>query len=269
MAQVKLRDHIVICGWSETARGVIEQLHSANGDVRRQIVLIDPILDKCPVDDPYVYFIHGDPTESATLDRASLQTAETAVILTDWSLPDPGLRDSKTALITLALENHSPEVYTVVELMRAESRKHLERAGVDEPICVSELSQRLLVHAALNHGLSRFFSDILTFGAGSEIYKVPVPAGLDGKSFRQAVPIISDELQAILMAVERDHKLHCNPQGEFPLHASDWLFVLAEEFPTSLARYGEVVARTAVAAAGPPAETEGPAADAVRRKASS
>ena len=238
MASV-MQGHIVICGWSETARGVIEQLHSEDGDPRRQIVLIDPHMDHCPLDDPYVYFIKGDPTLDETLRRAELKQAETAIILTDWSIADPGLRDAKTTLITLAIESHHRDVYTVVELMRSENRHHLERADVDEPICVSDLSQRLLVHAALNHGLSRFFSDVLEFGHGSEIYKVDVPAPLIGKTFRQAVSLISDKFQGIPLAVDRGGEIRCNPQNEFVLADGDKVFLLSEVFPQPLVDYTE------------------------------
>ncbi|MCA9267196.1 MAG: TrkA family potassium uptake protein [Planctomycetales bacterium] len=232
-----MQGHIVICGWSETARGVIEQLHSDDGDPRRQIVLIDPHLDHCPIDDPYVYYIKGDATLDETLRRADVATAETAIVLTDWSLADPGLRDAKTTLITLAIENHNRDVYTVVELMRSENRRHLERVDVDEPICVSDLSQRLLVHAALNHGLSRFFASILEFGEGSEIYKAKAPAALVGKTFRQAVALVSDQFEGIVLAVDRGGEIHCNPQGSFTLAAGDELFLLSEEFPHALVDY--------------------------------
>lgn len=234
-----MQGHIVICGWSETARGVIEQLHSADGDPRRQIVLIDPHLEHCPLDDPYVYFVKGDPTLDETLRRADLKQAETAIVLTDWNIADPGLRDAKSTLITLAIENHHREVYTVVELMRSENRRHLDRADVDEPICISDLSQRLLVHAALNHGLSQFFSDVLEFGVGSEIYKVAIPAPLVGKTFRQAVSLASDRFEGIPLAVDRGGQVHCNPQGEFILAAEDMVFVLSEEYPAAFAEFNE------------------------------
>jgi len=52
-------------------------------------------------------------------------------------------------------------VYTCAELMKPESKRHLVRAGVDEPICVSALSsERMLVMAALNHGVSRLFEEL-------------------------------------------------------------------------------------------------------------
>ena len=236
MSSVK-QGHIVICGWSETARGVIEQLHSEDGDPRRQIVLIDPHMDHCPLDDPYVYFIKGDPTHDEVLCRAELKQADTAIVLTDWSLADPGLRDAKSTLTTLAIENHHRGVYTVVELMRSENRHHLERADVDEPICVADLSQRLLVHAALNHGLSRFFSEVLEFGAGCEIYKVPLPPALVGKTFRQLVSMVSDQFEGIPLAVDRDGAINCNPQGDYALAEGDEIFLLSETFPKEFAVY--------------------------------
>ncbi len=239
MDEVELKGHIVVCGWSDTAKGVIEQIRSDSVGRRRHVVLIDPALDASPVDDPFLYFVKGDPTEYATLQRAYLGSAETALILTDWSLSDPGLRDSKTALITLAIESFAPQVYTVAELMRAESRRHLERANVDEPICVSEMSQRLLVHAAMNHGLSRFFTEVLSYDEGCEIYKVPSPEMLTGMSYREAVRLISDRFEAILLAVEREHEIYCNPQGDFDLSPGDWLFVLAVDHPRELERFGE------------------------------
>jgi voltage-gated potassium channel len=236
---IPLHGHIVLCGWSETAEGVIHQLRADTEGVQRHIVIIDPELDACPVDDPYVYFVKGDPTVQETLERAFLQTADTAIILADWSLPDPGLRDSKTALITLAIETFNPEVYTVAELIRAESRRHLERASVDEAICIGEMSQRMLVHAAINHGLSKLFTEVLSYGEGSEIYKVPIMSILIGMEFREAVRLISDRFQAILLAVERAGTVHCNPLGEWELQESDFLFVLAEDHPHELAQLGE------------------------------
>lgn len=239
MSNVNLSDHIIICGWSETAEGIIEQLHGEGGDQRRQVVLIDPVLDSCPVDDPYVYFVKGDPTSDKTLERAHLKTACTAVVLADWSIADAGLRDAKSTLITLAIENHNRDVYSVVELMRSENRCHLTRANVDEAVCVADLSQRLLLHAALDHGLSRLFAELLAFDVGSEIYKVPAPPPLIGKTFRQLVQTISDDYQAILMAVERKQEIFCNPTQQFIIEPSDELFVIAKSYPHKLADFGK------------------------------
>ena len=286
MSRLRLSNHIIICGWSEMVRDVISQLHAEEVANPRHVVIIDDRLEVCPVDDPFVYFVKGDPTQTATLEHANLGEASAAIILADWSLPDPTLRDSKTALITLAIESTNSAVYSCAEVMNTESKRHLERAGVDEPICVSDLSEKMLLQAALNHGISRFFDDVLTFGEGSEIYKTAVPQPLIGKTFREAVKQLSDRFGVILMSVEREEsraaatspaarggeaapnaashgllpkqspgrlQIHTNPQNEFALQDGDMLFVLAEA--------GEVLTRLQEAAAwvsnGKPAEHTG------------
>ena len=233
-SKMRLKDHIIIVGWSETTKLIVEQLHSEDVGEQKHIVIVDDKVTQCPVDDPYVYFVHGDPTENETLERAGVPTAGTAIILTDWSLPDASLRDSRTALITLAIESMNKDVYTCAEVMRAESKCHLQRADVDEPICIADLSQRMLVMAALNHGLSRLFDDVLTFGQGSEIYGVPVPKAYVGGEFRALVSDLSESKQIIPMGVRRGDDIHTNPQGSFQLEKGDLVFVLAEDYPEGL-----------------------------------
>lgn len=234
MSNFTLADHVIICGWSTTAEGIIRELHAEDVAERRQVVLIDETLDASPVDDPFVYFVKGDPTTDETLERAFVGTATTAVVLADWMISDLSLRDAKTTLITMAIEHLNGDVYTVVEMMRPENRRHLERADVDEAICVTDLSKRLLVHAAMNHGLSRFFGEILAFNEGSEIYKISLPPAFEMMPFRKAVQLASDRFETILMGLERDTEIVCNPVGEYLLTAGDNLFVLSEDTPVEL-----------------------------------
>jgi voltage-gated potassium channel len=242
MARVKLTDHIVLCGWTEAARNIINQLLSEDINQIRHIVIVDDKVADNPVDDPFVYFVRGDPSQTDVLQRAAMETAETAVVITDWSLNNPSLQDSKTALITLAIESLNPDVYTCVELMGAQNKEHLQRANADEIICVSELSYSLLVQAAVNHGLSRFFTNCVTFDVGSEVYKVPVADGMIGRSFREMlVELGQADDGVILLGVERQQNgepvVHANPQGVFPLEAGDELFVLAADVD-QLTRWG-------------------------------
>lgn len=84
MEDIELRGHIVICGWSETAKGIIKQIRADSGSKNRHIVLVDPNLDGPPLNDPFIYFVKGDPSDYETLDKAFIKTAETALILADW-----------------------------------------------------------------------------------------------------------------------------------------------------------------------------------------
>lgn len=80
MGDVSLRGHSVICGWNGKGNEIIRQL---TGDERKQEVVVLCELESTPVRHSGVHFVHGDPTSDADLRRASVQTAETVIILAD------------------------------------------------------------------------------------------------------------------------------------------------------------------------------------------
>jgi hypothetical protein len=89
----------------------------------------------------------------------------------------------------------------------------------------------MLVMAALNHGLSRLFDDLLTFTEGSEIYCAPIPKAYVGNSFRKLVSDLSLNKEVIVMAVKRGDRIFTNPVGEFRLEKGDQVYLLAEQYP--------------------------------------
>jgi Trk K+ transport system NAD-binding subunit len=227
----QLKGHVVIVGTAEAASPIVEQLRDSPHFKNKHIAVID-VDDTHPIfEDPYVYCVRGDPTEDKTLDKAGINTAETAIILTDWSLKDISLRDSKTALITLAIESKNRDVYTCAEVMRAGSKKHLIRAAVDEPICVADLSQRMLVMAALNHGLSKFFDAVLSFDDGSEICCIEAPKKYWEQEFEKLFLGLREEQGDIVMGIkrmgEKEESIHVNPGPSFPIEEGDLVYVLS------------------------------------------
>ena len=228
MANIKLVNHILLCGWSSVGREIVEQLLSEDIQNVRHIVVIDEKVEGTPYHDPYVFFVCGDPPSAAALSKANAKEAATAIVLADRSLTDANLRDSKTTLITLAVRSVNPTIHTCVELMRSENIHHLRRVNADEIICVSELSRGLIAQAAVSHGLSRFFADILAFNTGSEVYKHQLPDALQGSRFR-TLQIALAAHKVIALSVERDDTIHTNPGPEFVLEPDDSLLALADD----------------------------------------
>jgi len=190
-------------------------------------------------------------------------TADTAIVLTEFGheVQRDINPDAQAVLITLAIETLRPDVYTCVQLFNSEYKKHLERANVDEYICLDRLSGNLLVASALNHGLSWVLGELLEFSSGSEFYKKSIPKELAGMRFREVAKVLHDE-KFILVAVETKiivpwldadgheifdkegkprmkvkEKWVINPQkNEYPkdyvLKPDDKMFIIAVEEPT-------------------------------------
>ena len=202
MQRVNYKDHIIICGWNTQGHNIVHQLLSPDIAEKRPIVVLAS-LDKKPVDEDRVDFVSGDPTREDDLKRAGIMTANTAIILTEF---DPYCKkgdnpDAQAVLITLAIESLNRDVYTCVQLLNSEYKKHLEHVHVDEYICLDHLSGNLMVASALNHGLSWILAELLQFTSGSEFYKKSVPDGFVGAGFREVAKALHDN-GMILMAVE-------------------------------------------------------------------
>ncbi len=259
--KVNYKNHIIICGWNMQGQNIINQLLSPDIAESRPIVILAH-LQRRPLEDDRVDFISGDPTKEEDLKRAGIMTADTAIVLTEmWQNSEHEINpDAKAVLITLAIETLRPDVYTCVQLLNSEYKKHLERANVDEYICLDRLSGNLLVASALNHGLSGVLAELLEFSSGSEFYKKRIPKGLVGVKFRQAAKLWHDA-NMILLAVEtqtsmpyldqegnalydgagkrllkQKEKLIINPQeqeypGDYILKKDDELFFVAVEEP--------------------------------------
>ncbi len=234
MTPIAVSNHIIITRWSKDTEAIIDELMSEEVKERRHIVVIDRELHELPIDNPFVLFIKGDPTESSVLERAGVMRAHTAIILADASNPDYNAEDSRNILTCLAIESANKGVYTVVQVLNPDNQKHLERANCDEIICTTELSTRLVVQSSLNHGLSKFFQDVLSFGEGSEIYRARLAPRFAGKEYFELGAELMSKHRISLLALESEGKLHINPEKEIRVKDGDHAFVLSPNHPREL-----------------------------------
>ncbi len=233
--RLRLKNHVVICGWHYTAKSIVEQLTSREHKPRRKIVVVDEQVEDLRLLDPDIDYVRGDPTVQESLELARADRADVAIIPLDSSFSED-LQDSRITLATMAVKGMNPDIYTCVELLHPANRSHIQRTDADEVVCIGDFSQTLLSLSAVAHGLSRLFEDILTFNKGNEIHQVDLPSTLAGQTFRWLLGRMNEKLGCVLLAVRRAEHVHTNPQGEFKLAEGDRLFVLAEKPPTGLER---------------------------------
>ena len=173
------RNHIVVCGWNATAREAIEELRS--DDYKRRIVLIHDA-DRNPAESQ-AYYVRGDPTIAEDLLRAGIKDAEAALVF-PASLSNEA--DMRSILTVMAIESVAPHVRTVAEANNPRHVEHFKRAHADEVLVTPRLASHLLARAALYPGLSDLVTDMVSGGAGSELYRVVVPEDYAGLAIDEA-----------------------------------------------------------------------------------
>jgi voltage-gated potassium channel len=230
MKSYNFENHIILCEWNYRARAILQELRADPQTEEAPIVLIADI-DGKPVDDANLFFIQGDVNDE-TLKRANLAKAKTVVIVGDFRM-DATARDGKVVLTTLTIESLNPNVYTIVELVNEANVPHCERANADEIIVSNEVSSGLMARAALNHGITKVVSELLSSHHGNELYKLPIPAPMVGRQFMDAFIEMKQTHQCIVVAVEKEdgENVISNPPADYRLEAGDCLIVISPDKP--------------------------------------
>ncbi|MGH8927367.1 MAG: potassium channel family protein [Acidimicrobiia bacterium] len=221
MGAAGFSDHVVVCGWNATARDLIDELTS--DDYGAKVVLIDP-MERNPAGDA-VYFIRGDGANDEDLRRAGIDCAKAAIVCPRDGSDDA---DMHSILTVLAIENLAPGVRTVVEVNNPKHVPHFKRADVDEVLVTSKLASRLLARTALYPGLGDLVTDMVSGGAGSELYRVRMPERMIGLPVREVATSLLDHNGATLLAIARNGEVVTNPRGDLVLADGDEVVLMAE-----------------------------------------
>ena len=219
------KDHIVVCGWNQTARDLIDEL---KGDDYKTRVVVLADVDKNPAGEG-VYFVRGDSTDTAALERAGIQEAKAALIFPTTATNDA---DMHSILTIMAIESVAPQVRTVAEVNNPRHVEHFRRARVDEVLVTSRLASRLLARSALYPGLTELVTDIVSGGEGSELYRVTLPDEYLGQTIDDVSRHLRADHRATLMAITRGARTYTNPPRDFTIEPQDDALVLAESLGT-------------------------------------
>lgn len=218
MDPAMLDGHVILCGWNARAAEIISKLTDPDLADRRQTVVVVADLPSNPVEEfalpkDYAVFLKGSPTDLDHMRRAGLDKADTVIVLADETVDDP---DSQTVLTVLQVEKHAyrqmvegergHELRTVAELVDPQKKSALESVHTDLILCPQEFSEKILLQALLNPGLSQFLGGILSVGGENQIVEVPVvengPSALVGKTFDEAM-VHCREQALLLLAIHR------------------------------------------------------------------
>jgi len=235
VGKINFSDHILLCGWVRHSAQIVDQLFAPDLKVHSPVVMISPDAEEAPRDYPLLRVIRGDPTETAVLDQANAREARAAIVLANHD-SDPSDADARTLLIALAIETLQPDIYSCVEVLNPQNAIHFHRANVDEVISVTDIGNSLIVQAALNPGISRFISGILTFGDGEELYRIPAPAAFIGRTFLELSEWLISEHNMVLIGTCPDGS-DSNVRSklnQLRFSEGDMVFVLAEDQPGNL-----------------------------------
>ncbi|MEK6653808.1 MAG: ion channel [Thermodesulfobacteriota bacterium] len=210
---VKVKDHVVICGWNQHTEEVLAGLTTYGSMGDSPIVLINQLsVDeleslRLKYHNFNLKFLRGDYVREDVLQRANIVRARFAVIMADASGGHSQERtDERTTLAALTIKYLSPHIKTVAELLDGENRQHLKRANVDEIIVRGEHIGSLLATAVKSPGLPRLISGMLSLGDTNKFWRVEIPRQYVGGTFRDLSLHYREKQHAILIGFLKERR---------------------------------------------------------------
>jgi voltage-gated potassium channel len=230
LKNITSENHVVICGFASRERlgKLIAELRRDVATADCDIVVIDDRIDELPRElrSADVLFVKGDAGRETVLAQANLMQARSTIL--QASLEQPQTSDDRNLKIALAVECYNPGVFTVAECVNPENEPYFRRANVDAIVCVSSLSEQMLVQELQDPGISSVVSELTSNACGKQIYMVDVPSDCHDYA---AVRETCERHQTLALGVRRDGVNHLLPADSLRMQPADQLIIVADQRP--------------------------------------
>ncbi|MFC1480846.1 potassium channel family protein [Candidatus Neomarinimicrobiota bacterium] len=187
---IKVKDHIIICGWHHKIDSILNVLLNSDIDSGCQVVLInEESEDKMQaVKNEFGYtrlkYIRGEFVREHILKQANIESAQAVIILPTES--HTGIvSDDRTILATLTIKNIMPDIKIVAYAHDHASIPHLKRANADNVVLADNFGSFLMVSHILNPGIPQAADMLLDARSEHHFRKEDIPAEFVGKTFNE------------------------------------------------------------------------------------
>lgn len=215
-------NHIVIIGWNERSREVIEKLKKKQE--RELILLIDETLEKNPYPKGEIFFIKGQASKDKTLLQGNIQEAKKVMITADQS-KDENQADMSSIVTLLAIKGLNQDVPCIIELLTREQGENAKRAGADEIIYSNGITSSVMFNCLNHTGTLESLTNFLEEFEGKRMLYQTAASYIDSTFLEANNELLSKGF--LLLGIKRGRETFINPSPNMKIKTNDQLIVIA------------------------------------------
>jgi voltage-gated potassium channel len=216
----KGRGHIVIIGWNERSRELIQKLTALTPPL--DLVLIDETIRTNPVPSKYVHYIQGKPHMDETILKSNIMQAEKVLITADRG-NDELQADMNSILTLLTIKGLSPSVKCIIEILTSEQMTNAKRAGADEVIQSNKITSVFMINS-LHSEHDGLLSAVVSHMQENRLKSLSVE-NFSGKSITEIHQNLVEQ-GYLLIGIKRGEETILNPSPDSFLEDQDQLLVI-------------------------------------------
>ena len=224
--KIRLKNHIVLCGFTRASEIVIEDLLKEKGNFNN-IVMIS--LNPDPNISGVIYF-NGDFSEDKTLKEVNLVNAKTCIVFAEpRNGEDKKTTDLRTVLTVYNIESEYKHVHTISEINYRENAKIIvERVNGDELIYKEIIDANLISTCVRFPSISPLIYELLNSDGKKLQSKRLSDIGLDsGISLKDVKHCCVDREWTLFGLKRGEAKPELAPRNDIVLNANDEIIIIA------------------------------------------
>lgn len=209
LEEIKLKNHLIICGWNFTAEQILSRLEREKKKTG-SIVLINQLNEENIADIIHrfsllkIKFVRGDYSKEVVLNRANIRMAHTAVILPGSSAGLGTKSDERTILSTLTIKSLNPKIKVFAYIIDRENLSHIRKAKADEVLISDDYAGYLMASHILAPGVPQTVHQLLSDDSLYRLSRQDIPANMHGKTYAELTKKIKSEQSGIPLGLGRE-----------------------------------------------------------------
>jgi voltage-gated potassium channel len=209
LEEIKLINHLIICGWNHTGEQILTFFQKEK-EKTVPLVLINQLNEDAINNilnhyaDLKIKFVRGDFTKETILNRANAKQARIALIIPDQSSGTSAQSDEWTILATLSLKAINPNIKVYAHLLDRENLPHLKKAKADDVLISDAYSGYLMATHVLAPGVPQAIDMLFSENAPFLFKRLEIPAHLIGNSYGHLKQEIEKNSDTICIGLGRE-----------------------------------------------------------------
>ena len=229
MQGTTFKNHIVVIGWTQFGKTVVDQLIRAGRKVaivtkvRENVDLIHELYDR-----KNVFLLYSDYENFDHLEKVNIKNCSSIFVNLE--------NDTDKLVYVLNIKKHFDNLQYIVTLENANLKNTFINAGVKYAISKNEITSRLLASYMFEPDVAQYSEEILSYPVTDSDYDIKQFRVLSGnpfieKEYDKTFFELKKSYNVILIGLVRESEdgqkqLHKNPQDNFVIKEGDFLIMI-------------------------------------------
>ncbi|MFC1887443.1 potassium channel family protein [Candidatus Cloacimonadota bacterium] len=207
LGNIKGKNHIMICGWNNSAYRILDLIMKIRGKEVPTVILVNE-MDEGFINSLHnrynqldIKFIKGDFTNQEIFQKGSLKDAKHLIFLYDESLPHGTPSDERTIIAAHNISYLKIKGKITLQLKDRKYLPNIRREKIQNVVIFDEVGGNLLATSTLNPSVPDFIQEALKFDDDKGFRETDIPSEFYGKTYRELFDNFREKKDLILLGI--------------------------------------------------------------------